>query len=612
MKEFYVKHCFYFLTSLLAGYNGYAQLGPGGVGATDGSSSLKVWLRADKATYTDAGNTVAADGQKVLQWSDQSGSLLHGVQNSESYRPTYKASFSNGQPALSFLNNQLSVTLDISPSVTPEFTIFAVASHATATTGLSKLFGHDNGGYDRTIGFDTRGGTKRFTYFTGTSVGGFSNIPQANVPFLVTANYTANRFSGWVNGVQEVNNATVSNGSGSTSFSIGNLAGHTLSSNNEFWNGDIAEFILFNRSVTKAERLLVENYLAAKYGTALDPSSDLYTMDNSGYDFDVTGLGRADDGSEITVGKGTGLVSLAGSLNAAPAGVNAFLFIGHNNSNVNGVSSDVPAGMLKRMSREWRVSESAEVGAIALSFDMAGLRVASATDLRLLIDTDNDGAYTDETVAGGGVVDGAVQAGDTYTFSNVNLSNGTRFTIGSTSSVTLPLTLISFDAVRQGGTNQLTWRTASEQNTNYFEIENSTDGKQFKAIGRLTAAGNSTTPLGYSFVEHAPAGIVYYRLKMVDKDGKYTYSKVVSVSNEQQLTLPIRVSPNPVVNKAILKGLSGKAVLIKLITIKGEVVLEQKTNQQTVEIDMTSQPAGTYFIQVVTDGKVWTDRVIKN
>src|SRR6478735_3000139 len=114
MKQQYLKTSFSFLF-LLAIKTGFTQTGPGGVGTTDGTSSLKVWLRADKNVYTDAGVAKAANGQAVQQWNDQSGSNLHARQTDAiALKPTYKASFSNGQPALNFVNNQLAVLFDIS------------------------------------------------------------------------------------------------------------------------------------------------------------------------------------------------------------------------------------------------------------------------------------------------------------------------------------------------------------------------------------------------------------------------------------------------------------------------------------------------------------------
>ncbi|WP_066406714.1 T9SS type A sorting domain-containing protein [Flavisolibacter tropicus] len=606
MKQHYLKASFFFLF-LLAIKTGFTQTGPGGVGTTDGTSSLKVWLRADKNAYTNAGVTAAANGQAVQQWNDQSGSNLYARQtDAVALKPTYKASFSNGQPALSFANNQLVVPFDISPAVTPNFTVFAVASHKTALRVKSKLFGHDNGGYDRTIGFDDRA-TKKFTYFSGSSVGDFSDQPVANTPFLITANYTTTTFSGWMNGAQEVSGASVSNGAGVNYFGIGNLTG-TAGSGAEYWNGDIAEFILFNRSVTKAERILVENYLSAKYGTTLS-ADDFYTKDNNGYDFDVTGIGQADDNSQVTSAVGAGIIKISMDNPSGLAAGSNFLFIGHNNGSLAADAADIPTGLVKRMNRTWAVSETGEVGTVTLSIDLGDQPVASAADLRLLIDTDNDGVFSDET-DGVGVIGGAIQSGTVYTFNSVNLADGTLFTIGSTTPVTLPLTLTSFELIK-GSTNQLVWRTASEQNTAFFEVQRSTDGRNFNTIGKVDAAGNSTYERSYSFTDAANVqGKIYYRLKMVDVDNKFEYSAVVSASNDAA-TYTLRLAPNPVVNNIVISGLKNGTSFIRVLNANGEVVAQQQTTKTRTEIDFTKQPAGSYFIQVTNNNKVLTEKIIK-
>ena len=95
----------------------------------------------------------------------------------------------------------------------------------------------------------------------------------------------------------------------------------------------------------------------------------------------------------------------------------------------------------------------------------------------------------------------------------------------------LPLTLKSFSASQPTATTtKLNWTTSWEQNTLHFDIEASRNGADFGLIGRIAAAGNSSGDINYSFTHSNPyRNNTYYRLKMVDIDGRFTYSHIVRV-----------------------------------------------------------------------------------
>lgn len=96
------------------------------------------------------------------------------------------------------------------------------------------------------------------------------------------------------------------------------------------------------------------------------------------------------------------------------------------------------------------------------------------------------------------------------------------------SDITLPISLLNFNAARAETTVLLTWQTAMELNNAYYTIERSTEGNQFEAIGKLEGSGTSSTIKTYQFEdESAPTGTVYYRLQQTDIDGQCTYSKII-------------------------------------------------------------------------------------
>jgi hypothetical protein len=100
--------------------------------------------------------------------------------------------------------------------------------------------------------------------------------------------------------------------------------------------------------------------------------------------------------------------------------------------------------------------------------------------------------------------------------------------VASLSGSPLPITLVSFKLEQQDNSILLSWTTASEKNFDKFIIERSIDGKNFEAIGEVKGAGNSKVLLNYSLVDNAPLlGTNYYRLKSVDLDESFAYSKVI-------------------------------------------------------------------------------------
>jgi len=109
----------------------------------------------------------------------------------------------------------------------------------------------------------------------------------------------------------------------------------------------------------------------------------------------------------------------------------------------------------------------------------------------------------------------------------------------------LPLKLTSFTAQKSGAIGQLNWNTLNEKNSAYFEVERAVNGQDFISIAKVAANGNSTLPITYTFTDNQPAtGVNYYRLKMMDLDGQFEYSDIVSL-NFNMVQAGIRIFPNP-------------------------------------------------------------------
>lgn len=158
----------------------------------------------------------------------------------------------------------------------------------------------------------------------------------------------------------------------------------------------------------------------------------------------------------------------------------------------------------------------------------------------------------------------------------------------------LPAALIDFSAIKNPhcGTD-LYWKTASETNTAYFEIQKSIDGIHFTPIDKINA---NNIPFGaeYHYTDnHAMNTIEYYRLTMVDIDQNYSYSKTISLFNCTQQN--ITIYPNPSSDYIIIQG-AATDDLIQIINPLGQVVLTKRASQQNESIDIEKLSNSFYNI----------------
>jgi hypothetical protein len=166
--------------------------------------------------------------------------------------------------------------------------------------------------------------------------------------------------------------------------------------------------------------------------------------------------------------------------------------------------------------------------------------------------------------------------------------------------IPLPVEWLTFDATKVNQSVLLTWKTAQEENTDRFEIERSAFGTAYNKIGTINAAGNTTSMTSYSFTDANPAdGINYYRLRQRDKDGKYTYSKIVAVA----MSSPgkVVIAPNPVVDQLniILPG-NNSYNAIRVLDASGKLVLQKSIAASTtaLQLDVHSLSNGWYVMQL--------------
>ena len=179
----------------------------------------------------------------------------------------------------------------------------------------------------------------------------------------------------------------------------------------------------------------------------------------------------------------------------------------------------------------------------------------------------------------------------------------------------LPVELVSFRAEKAEKQVNLTWETASEKNNDYFIIERSANGRNFEAIGKVKGAGNSNTVNAYAFADKNPmSGVSYYRLKQIDFDGKFEYSKIVSVTFESKLTSVVLAAyPNPAINElnVNVNGLQGKATL-DITDATGRSLKQISVNgSETTTLNVETLPKGIYQIRVISENGTSVSKFLK-
>jgi hypothetical protein len=137
----------------------------------------------------------------------------------------------------------------------------------------------------------------------------------------------------------------------------------------------------------------------------------------------------------------------------------------------------------------------------------------------------------------------------------------------------LPVNLMSFNAQPMGDKVELAWQTAWERNSKEFVVQRSSDLKEFGDLATLPAAGDAQSRNSYAYTDHSPLpGTNYYRLRMVDVDGSYEYSKVIDAQLRPDQPL-VLVSPNPATAQLIrLRAFNTDASSLRLTNLLGQEV----------------------------------------
>ncbi|MDN5205528.1 GEVED domain-containing protein [Fulvivirgaceae bacterium BMA10] len=602
----------------ISGASSSTSLGPGGVG---GATTNTLWIRADAGIFIDEGNTAASDGDRVQEWHDQSSNTNHAsLTVPVGGRPVLRNNRMNGLPVLEFdgANDRMLLPDGTIPTGNSSYTIYVVLnSDVLAPDGFigsgDALTGEKN-----SIRFKSNGGIQN--YWWNDEIDAPANTVAASTDYIIAVHYdnSAGRTI-YRNGEAVATNNSTSRNGGAENNSVG-----WSSYSNEYWNGEIAEVIVYNIALNAAQMAIVDNYLSTKY--AIDIDNDYFAYEST-HSSEIAGIGRLDATNLHTEARGSGLVRIS-----APSALSDddFLLWGHDNAPTELTGSDVPSGYDTRMGRVWRISETDGgnadgVGTVTVEIDITDYGVGDASEVVLLIDSDGtfaNGAHEHITGRTLNIAnDMILSLGDeTITFTDVDFNDGDYFTLAF-KAATLPIELVEFKVTLDDNGAILQWKTASEINNEFFTIERSSDAKTFEILGRVEGAGNSNVLLKYDWTDTKPlAGTSYYRIKQTDYDGAFEYSWVETLKNDIEIEkLKIEsIYPNPFYDtfNMNLSCTPDVPILLSIIKIDGNLAYRKELIPGTPLFQYTYQNEtnlmnGIYVVVVQQGDKKDQQRLIK-
>jgi len=181
----------------------------------------------------------------------------------------------------------------------------------------------------------------------------------------------------------------------------------------------------------------------------------------------------------------------------------------------------------------------------------------------------------------------------------------------SVSIITLPIELISFTAISTNTSIQLTWKTATEINNDYFNLERSSDGVNWTEIYSCPGAGTSTIPHNYSYLDETTIEtFCYYRLKQTDVNGNFTYSNIISSKANNYKSITCKIYPIPstgLINISADYNLHA-SITIEIVTAIGEKIYTSNTFQSV--IDLSNIDNGLYYLKLYSANAIVVKPII--
>ncbi|OEK04571.1 Calx-beta domain-containing protein [Roseivirga misakiensis] len=411
-----------------------AQTGPGGVGS---SSTNVLWLSADDISGL-------LNNEAVATWPDKSGNANDLAQPIAAHRPIYISNVLNGLPIIRFndANNErlqrLGMTrLNSDTWNTQELSIVYV----NQTTDIGDVILHyenlglinPNGWYELKNSANLNFVMKEIDYSIGEAIN-IDGFHIAGIGMSTGDAYSSSnrrRMEFWLDGrlIDDRSNSIArpielefpgfnpDNGDLTLgAFNSGQLAATSHA-------GDFAEVIIFDHELNSAEQIIIHNYLAAKYNITI--TNDYYAYQST-HSHDVIGVGR-----ETSADRHTGSISPSGLTIISGAGLDTdgeYFFVGSDDGDFTTWTATEAANNdanSQRLAREWRVSETGELGVMTFRFDVSQMPALPSgyTDYVLMVDSDGDFS------SGAKVYEVSSISGNEYSYS-LDVADGDYLAIG--------------------------------------------------------------------------------------------------------------------------------------------------------------------------------------
>lgn len=621
---------------------------PGNVG----TANLTAWFKADDLSLGNvtAWTTAFPTGGSAITVSDASAPYPQLTVSPAHFAANYNKTIdfgSNTVASLMALQNTSALNLLDNSLSSHEGSFFSsYLLPASASCGGCHVINYRESGGDGIQFRASLGALGRLAIGTGNSTNASRDFAQTNNRDIIS--YTGNKATSTSMTAYERDHVFTGGVSSSSTGDVGLFIGvRRQTSYNAPFDGYINELIFYNRTLTPAEANRVHSYLAMKYGTTLEntgggtngdysSSSGTLIWDaslSSTYHNDVIALSRDDNQGLLQKQSHSFddttrvyLSSLAAwnglnTANAASFGSNeSFLVLGHNQGKMcstSGSALEVPAACMlySRLEREWKLTKTNFTSNFNMDFTLNGCAAPSSVniaDLRVLIDDDGDFSNGGTTCYFNGDGSGIVisYSNPIITVSNISaamIPNGsTRYlTIASIQQITpLPVELLAFDVEKISDRRvDVFWSTASEQNSDYFEVQRSADITNWETVKEVKAMGTTYSTTNYSVQDDNPLyGTSYYRLKQFDLNGDYELSEVRLVSNIQGQN-DIILYPNPTKEKVILRSSENFSMnAIHILDATGRVLHEITCDTNLLEVNVENLSSGAYTL-IVTDAQ---------
>lgn len=604
---------------LLSGMCVKSQTGPAGIQT---SATCVFWVKAD------AGTSSTTNSAAISAWNDQSGNGINLSQVTAAQQPSYVTNVINGFPAVQFdnvngTNDKMTAADNSILDNTSGYSFFMVTRPQTldgtarcvvskrTNVGVDQSFMHF---YYTSNNFFTDIQTTNDRYNTGASF-------AVNTNYLITQQFDGTLASGsrcrtYVAGALNVTAAETSTLVPDNASNL--LLGSTDANDPRPFGGYIAEVIIYRSALTTALRIIVENYLSAKYNISI--SNDKYAGDNAGngdYDRDVAGVGQESTGSSSSfspvAGAGLGISINSGLDNGD------YVLAGHATA-VNSVAITDVGGMTgtnnSRWQRVWYIDvtngSTALNANISFDFSDAGLTFPGfgvLADYVLLYRSGQTGNWTEVTTASG-------TSGDAIYFNNLTLSSDGYYTLGTKNyyASPLPIELLHFTAMHSEGGALLSWETVTEKNAKEFLVESSSDALTFTACALVPAAGHSSELRSYQCICPLTETDTYYRLTSIEMDG--TQKRYPIVVLQAKPSGDLHVYPVPATAELFmeLQSPAGAELFAELRNADGKICLQKKYSvppgNNLLVLPTDNLANGSYQLRIARDGVLLFSRII--